>query len=247
MVLLWRLLTLELDAGHQIAELGGGQVGGGIFADFPTVSQHVEAIGDLEQLVELVADEDDRHALALEAANHVQQLGDIPAWQRGRRFVHDQKAAILREGTGNGRRLPCADRQIAQPGAQGKVCAKLVQRFRSDPIHLAPVHPAATPGLHDVEGDVLRHGQVGEDGQVLVDDLDAERHGLRRRQPLECLPLPDDPATVRGLATGDAFHQCRLARTVGACQAQDLSGLDGHIHGIESLGADVALAQPLKT
>ena len=52
--------------------------------------QNRDPVGDLEHLVQLVADEDDRHALADERAQDLEELARLLRRQDGRRLVEDQ-------------------------------------------------------------------------------------------------------------------------------------------------------------
>ena len=60
--------------------------------------QDRDPVGDLEHLVQLVADEDDRHALARERAQDLEQLARLLRRQHRRRLVEDQdvRAAVER-------------------------------------------------------------------------------------------------------------------------------------------------------
>jgi hypothetical protein len=53
---------------------------------------HGDLVGDLEHLVELVRDEDDGHALALELAQVVEELVDLLGHEHGGRLVEDEDA-----------------------------------------------------------------------------------------------------------------------------------------------------------
>ena len=75
-----------------------------------------------------------------------------------------------------------------------------------------------------VDRDVLGDRQVGEEGQVLVDDLDAERLGARGREVLGGLAVELDPAARLGLVdAGHELDQGGLAAAVLADEAVHLA------------------------
>ncbi len=56
--------VIDRAADHQLHELAFGRLGDQPLADHLAVAEHSVAVGDAEDLVELVADEEDRLALA---------------------------------------------------------------------------------------------------------------------------------------------------------------------------------------
>ena len=58
---------------------------------------HGDGVGDLEHLVELVVDEDDRVALGLQLAQVAEQLLDLLGHQHGGRLVEDQDPGAAEE------------------------------------------------------------------------------------------------------------------------------------------------------
>ena len=64
-------------------------------ADHPAVAQHRDAVGDGEDLVQLVGDVDDRHALARRSRREMrEQLARLADRERGGRLVEDQDARL---------------------------------------------------------------------------------------------------------------------------------------------------------
>ena len=69
------------------------------------VAQHGHAVGELEHLVEVVGDVQDRDAALAEPVDHVEQPPHVGARQRRRRLVEDQQAgAVLPADQGAGDR-----------------------------------------------------------------------------------------------------------------------------------------------
>jgi hypothetical protein len=80
--------------------------------------------------------------------------------------------------------------------------------------HRGGVCEKAEMSLLRAEEDVSRDRQIRRDGEFLVDDSDASCPGLMRRMEMHRLSIYGDLATVRGLRSGEDFHQGALARTV---------------------------------
>ena len=75
---------------HQLREPLLGRTRDGKRLDELAAAQHSDAIGDLEHLVQLVADEDDRHALAREVPEDGEQLDGLLRCENCRRLVEDE-------------------------------------------------------------------------------------------------------------------------------------------------------------
>jgi len=84
--------------------------------------------------------------------------------------------------------------------------------------HRPPVDAAAgSPGLAADEH-VLRHGQVREQGRLLVDDRDPGRARRRRAVQRDLPAVHQQRPGVRLIHPGEDLHQRRLARAVLADQ-----------------------------
>ena len=85
---------LEVAPEHRRDQTELVDVGHAARAHCAPVAHHRDPVADLIELVEPMADEDDRHALALEPAHHVEQNRDLAFVERGRRLVHDDKLRL---------------------------------------------------------------------------------------------------------------------------------------------------------
>ena len=86
-----RLLDAEqhLAPHHEAREAGLGRALAGTVSIF-AASEHGDPVGDLEHLVQLVGDEDDRHAFAVEGLEDREELARLLRREDGRRLVEDQ-------------------------------------------------------------------------------------------------------------------------------------------------------------
>ena len=149
--------------------------------DQPAVAQHDDPVGDLERLLEVVRDVDDRDAVGGQLAHDPEQHLDLGRAERGRRLVHDQHARVLRERTGDLDDLLLAEPQLADVvrGSIGssRRSSSAVAVSRCDAV---VDHDAAADLLAGHE-QVVRDAQVREQAELLVDDHDAAVRRVARR------------------------------------------------------------------
>src|SRR5262245_13714540 len=107
--------------------------------------------------------------------------------------------------------------------------AELGQRVAGD-CPRPPLADDRNPGnFHDdlvlaAEEEVAINAEHRHEGEVLVDDGDADLHCPPRIGELDRLALPDDSAGTRPVDAGKRLDQGRLARTVVAEQTDNLAG-----------------------
>jgi hypothetical protein len=213
-------------ANHHRRQLARGMGAGVAAFDHAAMAQYRGAVAMGADLVQLVADIEDRGALIGQLAQGGEEQLGLLRGQHAGRLVHDQKAGVLQEAADDLDPLPLAGRQgdDAPGGVQrqaeiaadlGDACGQFAPRRRV-------LHP---------EGDVLGHGQRVEQAEMLEHHRDARRPrgaGIVRRMGRahqDHLPLigPDEAV--------DHLDQRRLARPVLAQQRMDLARRDpeGHV------------------
>ena len=113
-----RLLETEQhrSAHHHLGELRLRRLGRGGLPDHGPTSEHGDAIGDLEDLIELVADEHDRLAVVPEPTKVVEQLGGLCGRQDRGWLVQDQDLDATVERLQDLDPLLLADRQGLDDG-----------------------------------------------------------------------------------------------------------------------------------
>ena len=85
-------------ADHQIGEVSWVEPADRLCRGDPPASQHGDAIGDGDDLAQLVGDEHDADALGAQASDGGEQGLDVERCQDRRRLVEDQDAAIVVQG-----------------------------------------------------------------------------------------------------------------------------------------------------
>ena len=94
--------------------LGPGR--GRALFDAPSVAHHGHAIADREDLLEMVADEDDADAIRFERPDRAHQEFDLVTGQGRGRLVHDDDARLLRQRPPDLHELALRERHAAEFG-----------------------------------------------------------------------------------------------------------------------------------
>ena len=135
---------------------------------------HADPVGEVEHVVDVVADEEDPDALRLQLGDELVHLPGLGRTEGCGGLVHDQDAGVEVDGAGDGHRLALPARQPSDRGLE-------VGEPRVEPAHdLAcrrrhrRVVERAGAGQHLAAEEHVRRGVdvVGE-GEGLVDRLDA--------------------------------------------------------------------------
>ena len=181
--------------------------------------EHGRAVAQRADLVELVADVENRHALVRERLQRREQALDRLRRQHRRRLVHDQEARALQQAAHDLDALTLADghRVHVPVGLERQAVAR---RHLADAVGEVA---ADARGL-ERERDVLGNRQGLEQGEVLEHHADAEPAGARRIADLDRGALPFDRSGVGLDDAVDDLHQRRLAGTVLAQHRVDLAG-----------------------
>jgi hypothetical protein len=233
----------DVASDHRAREAGVGEVVARSAGDDATVPEHgeVRVLGDREQLVELVADEEDRHAGRLQPPDDAQQPLDLLLRQRGGGLVQDQQARVVDQGPGDGDQLPIHHRQAVETGRERDVDADQVQRAARRRTDVAPVDQRVASGELLVDDEVLGDGEVVEQREVLIDNLHAFADRFDRRHPGMGSAVQDDAPGVGSQRARDDLDERGLAGAVLARQAVDLAGPDRQADVVERLDAGEGL------
>ncbi len=187
------------------------------------VAEHGVAVGDAENLVELVADEQDRLALGLEPFDQFVEFLDFLVAERRRRFVHDDDARVDRQRPRDGDQMLRRDAEVAQLQVRVQLCPDPVQQIDRALAHRGPVDQAEATAWRMAQIDVLGHRQVVEQHGFLVDRRDAGARRRIGRGEVHRAPVQPNLARVGLVDAGQDFHHRRLACAVLADQGRHLA------------------------
>jgi hypothetical protein len=190
-------------------------------------------------LLELVADVEDRAALGPERAERGEEPVDLLRREHRGRLVHDQQLGVLEQAAHDLDALALAHRE-------GVDLARRVERQAVGPAHL-PYLAGQRPPLHgvvDAQRHVLQHRHRLEQREVLEHHADAERTRRLRVGDPDGAAVPQDLALVGVEHAVDDLDQRALAGAVLAQQRVDLAGAHLQAHAVVGEHAGEALGDP---
>ena len=204
--------------------LGGAlDVKGG---DAPAAAQDRDAVADLPNLVEPMADVENGDALADELADDAEDVLQLVLVERRRRLVHDDDLGVHGQRARDRRKLLVGDGQRLESRVDWKFGADPLQRLFGATPARAPVNDEET-ARRMAEEQVLLDGQLRHQVELLVDHRNPRHRPLVRRTHADRGAVEQDLAARRAMRAGDDLQQGRLAGAVGAEQAMDLARPDG--------------------
>ncbi len=145
----------DLAPDHRVGELGRRGAGGVESRDHLPAPHHRHAVGQAHDLAQLVGDEDDRLVLALEHAQHFEQLVRFGRRQHCGRLVEHQDLGAPHQRLQDFDPLLEADRQLADDGVgvdlEGVFLAKFGEPLANCAGALSEHRPAFGPKHHVFE------------------------------------------------------------------------------------------------
>ena len=224
-----RILVGQLAADHLGDDLLLGHVGDVPFADVLAVAHDGDFVCDHLDLVHLVADVDQGHALAFQLPHDAEQGIDLVGGQRRGGLVQNQHLAVGRDGLGDLHHLHLRDAQGAEFGAGVDLQFEALEQLLGILVHFGVVHrddgPKALGGVA-AQPDIFGDGP-GRDGlELLVHHGDAAFQSVQRGGDGDLLSFVLDLAFVHLVNAEHTFHQSGLAGAVLAHQGHDRAGAE---------------------
>ena len=189
------------------------------------MSHDGDAVGDIDDFVELVRDQDNRAAAIAQTAEDPPKLLHLGRREDRGRLIENQEARATKECLENLDALRFAHGEVAHEPTDIHVEAKLL----GDALHLElrarHVDRNAARRLaaqHDVFGD----GERRHEHEVLVHHADAGLDRLRGAPPGDVAPSDLDRAGIWRIKASDDPHERRLAGPILADDRVNLTGLD---------------------
>ena len=205
-------------------------------ADHLAVAEDGVAVGDAEDLVELVGDEEDGLALGLELRDELVELGDLLVGEGGGGLVHDHDAGVDREGAGDGDEVLVGDAEVAEADAGVDGGADAGEHGAGVGGEPGPVDQAEAGAGGVAEVDVLGDGEVVEEDGLLVDRGDAGVGGGVGRREAGRRAVEGEGAGVGLVDAGQDLDEGRLAGAVLADEGGHLARVEAEGDAVE--GAD---------
>jgi len=169
---------LHLATNHQL----GGVIFVGLarqtLADHPAAPDDCDPVGDLEHLVQLVADEDDAVALIAQPPQHGEDLGSLLRSQNGRGLIEDKDSRITVERLEDLDPLLPAHRQPAHALVRINLEAESSTQLADLLCCSATIDEHRTGHRFQPELDVLGDSQNRYQHEVLMDHADPACDGI---------------------------------------------------------------------
>ena len=242
------LLDLQHDvaAHHQAGDLLRRHVLGFMDAHGLSAPEDRHAVGDLHNLVELVRDKDQCISLILQVDQLPEELGCFLCGKDGGGLVQDQDLGAADQSLQDFHLLLHAHGDVHDLGVGVHLQVELPGVFLRDLHGLLLIDEKAGLLGHHAQDHVFRHGEAGDQHEVLVHHADALGDGRRGGGEIDLLSV--DPDLARGglLQAEQHLHQRGLSRAVLAHQRVDLALADVEIHilvGGDAVG--IHLGDPL--
>ena len=182
----------DLAPDHPPRELLLGRAGSRKRLDHLPAAQDRDPVGDLEHLVQLVADEDDREPLLAQHLEYPEELGSLLRRQHRGRLVQDQDVRLAVQRLDDLDALLLTDGDLVDPCIRVDCEAEVLRQVEhalargvvvEQDAHVTRLHPE-----HDVLGD----GHHRDQHEVLVHHADPEVDRGSRRVDPHLLPVEQD-------------------------------------------------------
>ncbi len=220
----------DIAADHHLDQLCLGDVLDHPVADELAVAKHRVAVRDAEDLVELVADEQDRLALRFQGIDQLVELFDFLVAQRGGRLVHDDHAGVDRQRARNCNKVLVGNAQIAQSVVGINFCPDRAQDAGGVLRHGSPVDQTETPARRVTQKDVFGDGQFIKQNGFLMDRRDPGICGRLGGREIGLFTVNADRAAIWLVNPREDLHDGGLARAVLSHQSGDLTGIKTQRH-----------------
>jgi hypothetical protein len=215
---------LHVAPDHQVRQLLARRGLGVRGARHAAPAQDDDLVGDLDHLVELVGDEDDRRPGRRERADDAEQLLGLVRRQDGARLVEDEDVALAVQGLEDLHALPHADGETLDLRVRVDLELVLLRQLHDALARRGPIERSQGPAHRlRAERDRLDHVEDRDEHEVLVDHADTGSDRRGRVPERMGLAVDEDLAGVRLVQAGQDVHERRLAGAVLPEEAEHLA------------------------
>ena len=239
-----RELVLEFAADHHLDEPVARQAADVQRAHRLAVAHDRRPVGDLEDLVEAVADVDDGDAGGLEFADDGEEFLDLLPGERGAGLVHHDDPRPLGEGLGDLDHLLLGDGQRADRRFGIDADADAVEEGQGVGVFAPPAAETRRRRLPAQE-DVLAGRERRHEVELLVDDGDAGPAGVERRGDGRTDAVDPDRARVGRVGPRQDLDEGALAGAVLAQEGQDLAASQVQVRLLQGMDAGKRFLDPV--
>ena len=208
---------------HQLGQLLVIRLGGAALAHHTAAADHCDPVGNLQDLMQLVAYEDDRPAVIGQVAKEHEDLLGLGRGEHSGGLIKDEDLRVAIEGLQDLDSLLLADGQRLHLGVRVELEPKSAGQLADPPAGLAPVEEDGVRHGFLAEHDVLGDRQNGDQHEVLVHHLDSAGDGVGRSGDPDGLAVDENLTLIRDRETVEDVHQGGLAGAVLPEKGVDLA------------------------
>ena len=161
------------------------QFAGRICAHQFAVAHHADAVCHFHHFIQTMADKHHANAGRFQFVNHLQQAIDLLTGQRGGGLVHNHQARVGGNCPTNSDQLSVGNREFFNFFIGIDIHPDTLHGGQRLLFHGSATHPDIAAGKVAVNRNIFRDAKVGEQRQVLVDNLNAIMGRELRRQVME--------------------------------------------------------------
>ena len=191
--------------------------------DLAAVAQDRDAIGNVENLVKVMRDEDDPHALAGQIADEPKEEIGLRLVEGRRRLIEQEDMRLLAHCLGDRDLLPVGDAEVAQSLLDGQIEIELGEEFAGPLVHRGIVKDSRSLARLGAKKDVGGHREIEMQFRILIDDRNARCAALGGIEHAERLAADDDLPAVGRLRARQDLHQRGFAGSVLADKRMHLA------------------------
>ncbi len=162
------------------------------------VPEHGDAVRELEDFFQAVADIDDGDTLGIEPPDEGEELFGILSREIGGWLIKNEELDASFRGAGGRHQLLLADGEIGEHSPGRQIEAKIGKHALGIGDHFAVTQQAVMRSLI-TEEDVGGNGQMRAEHDFLMHRIDAEADRLMRRGKGNIMSLPEDFAAAAGM------------------------------------------------
>jgi len=217
--------------------------------DAPPQPEHDDAVDDLEDVGEVVADDDHADTLFLQAQDEVEDLARLGHAERCSRLVEEHHPCVAQDRARHRHRLALTPGELRhQEPDRGDLHRQAAEDVDGLLLHRHLVDDA--PGPQAADPRLMAEEQIGDDvevvaeREVLVDRGDPERRDVARAVDRHLVAVEEVLPDVDGVGPGDGLDERGLARAVVADESHHLARIDLEVDVGQRLDGAEPLAHP---
>ena len=201
------------------------------------VTEHGDAVGDLQRFFERVRDIDDRHPLGAQVAHEVEEMDDLLGGEAGRWLVENDDPRLVVDRARDLDHLSLGGAEQRDRRRRVDVEVERLQEL----LRLDVESSEAGQQLFRAQLDVLRRRHRRDKAGLLIHHADPDGERVARSVEMGRLAIDDDLARGELDRARDRLAERRLAGPVLAYQGMDLAATEIEIDGLDGVDAAVDL------